>query len=137
METINENFKILIVEDDELAGTVINDSLLKQGFATHYFKNAEDAFAFFQENPVDLAILDFQLPGMNGEQLFKKIKVIDPTFPVIFMTQFTSVDQAVRLLQMGAYTYLAKPIDIKELLHNMRNALERVTLKRGNKELAR
>ncbi len=136
MEIINEKFNILIVEDDELAGTVINDSLSKQGFATHYFKNAEDAFAFFQENPVDLAIFDFQLPGMSGEKLFEKIRDTDPTLPAIFMTQFSSVDQAVRLLQRGAYTYLAKPIDIKELLHNMHNALENITLRRENKELA-
>jgi DNA-binding NtrC family response regulator len=132
---VNNAYNILIVEDDKAAGKVIALQLKEQGYHPYHFERAEEALLFFQQNPVDLALLDYKLPGMSGEELFVKIKEINPTVPVIFMTVLQSVDHAVRLLKMGAFTYLTKPLRMEELLHNIANALEKAALLKENQQL--
>ncbi len=125
---MKEKFNIMIVEDEKVAGKVIRSNLQENGYNCTLFETGEEALLHFRENPVDLALLDYKLPGMSGEELFAKITEINPLTPVIFMTAYSSVEKAVRLLKMGAYTYLNKPIEMDELLHNIEQALEKVTL---------
>ena len=132
---MKEKFHIMIVEDEKLAGKIIHDNLKGQGYDGSLFENAEEALLHFKDNPVDLVLLDYKLPGMNGEELFEKIKGINPLVPVIFMTAYSSVEKAVKLLKMGAYTYLNKPIEMDELSHNIRQALEKVSLVEENRRL--
>ncbi len=132
---MKEKFHITIVEDEKLAGKIIHDNLKDQGYDASLFENAEEALLYFKANPVDLVLLDYKLPGMSGEELFEKIKEINPLTPVIFMTAYSSVEKAVRLLKMGAYTYLNKPIEMDELNHNIRRALEKISLEEENRRL--
>ncbi|MGD2091347.1 MAG: sigma-54 dependent transcriptional regulator [Candidatus Aminicenantes bacterium] len=132
---MDNGYNIIIVEDDIAAGKVISFQLKEQGYHPYHFERAEEALLFFQQHPVDLVLLDYKLPGMSGEELFIKIKEINPTVPVIFMTVFQSVDNAVRLLKMGAFTYLSKPLRMEELFHNIANALEKVALVKENQQL--
>ena len=125
----------MIVEDEKVAGKVIRSNLQENGYNCTLFETGEEALLHFRENPVDLALLDYKLPGMSGEELFAKITEINPLTPVIFMTAYSSVEKAVRLLKMGAYTYLNKPIEMDELLHNIEQALEKVTLIEENLRL--
>jgi DNA-binding NtrC family response regulator len=132
---MKEKFHIMIVEDEKLAGKIIHDNLKGQGYDCSLFENAEGGLLHFKDNPVDLVLLDYKLPGMSGEELFEKIKAINPMVPVIFMTAYSSVEKAVKLLKMGAYTYLNKPIEMDELSHNIRQALEKVSLAAENRRL--
>lgn len=127
--------RIIIVEDEALAGKVLHDSLQEKGYQVWLFTTAEEALDHFMRNPVDLALVDFRLPGMSGEELFEKIKVINPIVPVIFMTAYSSVEKAVSLLKKGAYDYLTKSIEIDELYHTIDRALEKVTLLNENRRL--
>jgi DNA-binding NtrC family response regulator len=132
---MKEKFNIMIVEDEKVAGKVIRSNLQENGYNCTLFETGEEALLHFRENPVDLALLDYKLPGMSGEELFAKITERNPLTPVIFMTAYSSVEKAVRLLKMGAYTYLNKPIEMDELLHNIEQALEKVTLIEENLRL--
>jgi len=132
---MDNGYNIIIVEDDKAAGKVIAYQLKEQGYHPYHFERAEEALLFFQQNPVDLVLLDYKLPGMSGEEFFIKIKEINPTVPVIFMTVLQSVDNAVRLLKMGAFTYLSKPLRMEELFHNITNALEKMALVKENRQL--
>lgn len=132
---MDSGYNIIIVEDDKAAGKVIAFQLKEQGYHPYHFERAEEALLHFQQNTVDLVLLDYKLPGMSGEELFIKIKEINPTVPVIFMTVLQSVDNAVRLLKMGAFTYLSKPLRMEELLHNIANALEKAALVKENRQL--
>jgi len=132
---MDSGYNIIIVEDDKAAGKVIALQLKEQGYNPYHFERAEEALLFFQQNTVDLVLLDYKLPGMSGEELFIKIKEINPMVPVIFMTVLQSVDNAVRLLKMGAFTYLSKPLRMEELLHNITNALEKAALVKENRQL--
>ena len=132
---MEETFNIMIVEDEKAAGEVLSFRLEQKEFNIALFERAEEALVHFQQHPVDLILLDYKLPGMSGEELFKKIKELNPLTPVIFMTFYASVDKAVQLLKMGAYTYLTKPIKMDELIHHIDNALEKVTLQKQVRQL--
>ncbi len=124
----NNKYNILIVEDDKAAGKTIFYELRDRGYQPYYFERAEEALVFFQQNIVDLILLDYKLPGMSGEAFFTRIKEINPLVPVIFMTVLNSVDKAVQMLKMGAFTYLTKPLRMEELFHDIANALEKADL---------
>ena len=118
-------FNIMVVEDDTTASRILELEIKAGGYKPHCFKNAEDALDYFKQHPVDLVLVDYGLPGMNGEEFYKKTLEINPVTPVIFMTAINSVKKAVQLMKMGAYSYLTKPLDIDELHFNIKNALDR------------
>lgn len=130
-----DKFNILIVEDEMVAGKALADTLKKRGYAAVWKPNGEEALLYFTGNPVDLVLLDYKLPGMSGEEWFARMKELNPLTPVIFMTAYSSVERAVKLLKMGAYTYLTKPLEMDEVLHNIENALEKLSLQRENRRL--
>jgi two-component system NtrC family response regulator len=132
---MNNKFNILVVEDDKAAGMALSFQLKDRGFLPYHFVRAEEALVFFQQNSVDLVLLDYKLPGMSGEEFFNRAKELNPLVPVIFMTVLKSIDKAVRLLKMGAFTYLTKPLQMDELFHNIANALEKVVLVKENRRL--
>ncbi len=128
-------FDILIIEDEEIAGKALAGTLKQKGYAAVWLPNGEEGLFHFKQHPVDVVLLDYKLPGMSGEEWLGRMKEINPLTPVIFMTAYSSVERAVRLLKMGAYTYLTKPLEMEEVLHNIENALEKVSLQRENKRL--
>lgn len=132
---MSSGYRIIVVEDEKLAGKVIHDKLKEKGYEVSLFETGEEAQVFFRDNPVDLALLDYKLPGISGEELFARIKEMNPLVPVIFMTAYSSVEKAVRLLKQGAYDYLTKPIEMDELHHTIENALEKITLIKENRRL--
>ncbi len=132
---MSETFNILVVEDDNSSIRVIDFELKSSGYNPRCFNNAEDALIYFKQNPIDLVLVDYKLPGMNGEAFFQKARELNPIIPVIFMTALNSVSKAVQLLKMGAYSYLTKPLKIDELHHTIKNALEKITLVKRNLRL--
>lgn len=132
---MNDAYRIMIVEDEPLAGKILYKNLEKRKYDSILFEKSDEALHYFKTNRVDLVLLDYKLPGMTGEELFEKIKEINPLTPVIFMTAYSSIDKAVKLLKMGAYDYLPKPLEMDELYHSIENALEKVTLINENNRL--
>lgn len=132
---MKNKYNILVVEDDKAAGKAIFCHLKDRGYQPYYFDRPEEALVFFQQETLDLILLDYKLPGMSGEEFFIRVKELNPLVPVIFMTVLNSVDNAVRLLKMGAFTYLTKPLRMDELFHNIANALEKTALLKENQQL--
>ncbi len=132
---MNRRPEIMIVEDEKLAGRAIIDNLKKRGFSAVHFETGEEALVYFGENPVDIIVLDFKLPGIDGEEFYRNVLEKQPNIPVIFMTAYSSVEKAVRLLKMGAYSYLTKPVEMDELNHNIDKILEKIELTEENASL--
>jgi len=132
---MDKKINILIVEDESIAGKVINNNFKTKGFESTLLDTAEEALIYFNEHLVDVVILDYKLPGMNGEEFFIKIREINPLVPVVFMTAYSSVDKAVRLLKMGAYDYITKPLEIDELNHIVDKIVDKIKLIDENKKL--
>ena len=114
-----ENFKIFIVEDDPWYGELLEYHLsLNPDYTVKRFLNGKDCIAHLTEAP-DLITLDYALPDGNGVDYLKKIKQYDNEIPVIVISGQAKVNTAVELLRLGAYDYLTKDENTKDLLWNM------------------
>ncbi len=122
---------ILIVEDEKNIREALGYSLSDK----YNLLNAADgrsALEMISEKNIDLALLDIRLPEINGMEILRQIKNVDSTIPVIMLTAVKTVDSAVTAMKLGAYDYVIKPFDIKELMLLIEKALEKRELEREN-----
>ena len=98
-------------------------------------QSAEEAMEKFKQRSFDLVVTDLKLPGKSGADLMAQIKADQPDFPVIMITAFGTIENAVEAMKQGAFNYLTKPVNPDELLTVVREALEKYELKRENTAL--
>lgn len=116
--------KILIV-DDEARILLLLQSLLKaNGYETVTAKDGSSALDAIKTDDFDLVISDLRMAPMDGLTLFKEIKALQPTLPVILLTAYASVETAIEALKNGAFDYLSKPFKVDEMLDTVRRAIE-------------
>src|SRR5580698_3791436 len=107
---------VWIVDDDASFRWILERALRQHGAAARSFESAELALEAFQTGKPDFLMTDIRMPGQSGLELLKKVRVIDPTLPIIVMTAHSDLDSAVDAYESGAFEYLAKPFDIDELI---------------------
>ncbi len=112
-------------------------ALGKEGYRLTLAESGRKATEIFDKSSFDLVISDIKMPDMSGVEVLRHIKETDPSVPVIMVTAYASAETAVEALRLGAYDYLTKPFKLEELKANIRNALEKVRLKRENETLKR
>jgi len=112
--------KILIVEDDPGLREALVDTLALAGFKCVQAESGEEALLLLKNHSVDLAISDVQMSGMSGLMLLKSMKSQYPKIPVLMMTAYGTINDAVQAIQDGASNYIAKPF-APEVLVNMVN----------------
>ncbi|HSF31749.1 MAG TPA: sigma-54 dependent transcriptional regulator [Candidatus Tectomicrobia bacterium] len=115
---------ILVVDDDHGLLTLMRVRLEAAGYKAIVAEGAEQALSRDQDDPYDMAIIDLKLNGMNGMTLLEKLLLLHPHLPVIILTAHGSIASAVEATKKGAYDYLTKPFDPKDLLHRIEKALE-------------
>jgi DNA-binding NtrC family response regulator len=114
---------IVCVEDERklLDLMVMN---LKKEFSVRGFCSAEEFLESGSLQEVELVLTDIRLPGMDGIELLSRIKADKPHLPVVVMTAYGSIDQAVSAVKSGAYDYLTKPVSMRHIIDTVRNALD-------------
>ncbi len=121
---MNPKASILIVDDEN----VVRDSLAKwfeeEGYSVDTATSAREALLKLPRQRWDLALVDIKMPGMDGLELHRKIREVDPNLIVIIMTGYASVETAVQALKDGAYDYIMKPFDPDDLTHAVVKALD-------------
>ena len=127
---------ILIIDDNKSTIDALTQIIVKNGFHVYTADSAESGYDIFVNNPVDLIITDFMLPGMNGIELLSKIRHINDLIPVIIITAYGSVEKAVEAVKMGATDFIAKPFTIDEIELKIKKTLETSLLTKQNKELS-
>jgi DNA-binding NtrC family response regulator len=119
----------ILIVDDEFS---VRDSLASwfqaDGYRVDTAADATEALQKLQNDKWNIVLLDIKMPGMDGIELQRHIKKIDPHIITIVITAFASVDTAIQALKDGAFDYICKPIDPDELSHLVRNAIERMRL---------
>ncbi|MDE1225278.1 sigma-54 dependent transcriptional regulator [Vibrio aestuarianus] len=110
--------KVLIVEDDEGLREALVDTLALAGYEWLEADCAEDALIKLKSNPVDIVVSDVQMAGMGGLALLRNIKQHWPNLPVLLMTAYANIEDAVSAMKEGAIDYMAKPF-APEVLLNM------------------
>jgi two-component system, NtrC family, response regulator AtoC len=115
--------RILVVDDDAVTCSLLFEVLGRDGVEVVGETDPRRALALAEASPVDLAIVDVQMPGMNGLAMLQELRGRHPGLPVIVMTAFGSIDTAVQAISSGAVDYISKPMDVDELRATVRRVL--------------
>ena len=128
-------FHILVVDDEPVQREVIGGFLKKQGFEVVAADSAERALELFRQDAFDLVLTDQKMAHMSGLELLQAVHAINPETPVILITAFGTIEAAVAALKQGAVDYLAKPLNLDELLFRIRQVSDRYRILNENREL--
>jgi DNA-binding NtrC family response regulator len=129
------HIRVLIVEDEKNQRVLLKQILTEEGYQVEEAADGKEAVNIFSKDDFDMVLLDQRLPDMQGIEVLEKMKSVNPMVPVILVTAFANVKDAVDAIRRGAFHYLTKPVDTEELLLSMKNAWTTLTLKRENEEL--
>jgi len=123
MTTYQEN--ILIVDDEEMIRWVLNKKLTKEGYNCEESENAEQALQKLESNPIELAILDINMPGKKGNRLLPQLQTIFPGTAVIMSSAVTDRGIIAQCIRDGAQDYIRKPFSLNEVSLSVGRALEK------------
>ena len=126
---------ILIVEDEQVLRESLAELLGDEGFTVHQAGDGQAAYELVIERPVDLVITDVRMPEMDGMTLLDHLQKVAPETPVIIITAYGTVDNAVAAMRSGAYDYLLKPVNFDDVLMKVERALEYQDLTRTRRVL--
>ncbi|MFY0761350.1 MULTISPECIES: response regulator [Metabacillus] len=109
------NEKILIVDDQYGIRILLNEVFQKAGYQTFQAANGFQALEIVDKHKPDLVLLDMKIPGMDGIEILKRMRVVEPDIRVIIMTAYGELDMIQEAKDLGALTHFAKPFDIDEI----------------------
>ncbi len=130
-----EPLRILVVDDEPVQRDLIGGFLARQGYEVGQAGDAGEALAAFDREPFDLVLTDQRMPGASGLDLLAALRGRNPELPVIVMTAYGTIETAVAAVKAGAADYLTKPLNLDEVLHRVRQTLERRRLAAENRTL--
>ncbi|KMM96471.1 MULTISPECIES: sigma-54-dependent transcriptional regulator [Pseudomonas] len=123
---------VLVVDDEPKLCDLLSSALSQNDVQVFTAGNGLQALAILEQQDIDLVISDWRMPGMDGPQLLAEVKQRYPQLPVIVMTAYSTVKNAVQSMRNGAYDYIAKPFDIDELDITVNKALQFRDILRDN-----
>ncbi len=129
--------RILIVDDEQNIRRILQASFDKNGWLAMTADSAEEALAVLADCPVDCVLTDVTMPGMSGYELQKVVVERFPAVPVVIMTAYGTIPQAIEAIRNGAYEYVTKPFDLDSLKKVIANALAGVGLDSAPSKKAR
>lgn len=128
--------RVLIVDDDEGHRVLLSHLLERDGFAVRTVSGGQKAIDNIRAGTVDILLLDFKMPEMDGMEVLRMVKGIDADLPVIMITGYANIPGAVKAIKAGAHDYLSKPFDHDDVLRVMHRALTERELKLRIKTLS-
>jgi two-component system, NtrC family, response regulator AtoC len=126
-----DSYSILVVDDEIQLCKIIMQKLRREGFTTFQAHTGQEALDIVNKESVDAVLLDYMLPDMTGNDVLQEIKK-DKDVPVIMLTAYGNVENAVKSMKLGAFDYQNKPIEFKALTEVVSNACKSRPLQRIN-----
>ncbi|MBW1930130.1 MAG: response regulator [Deltaproteobacteria bacterium] len=121
-------FKVLFVDDEIDFLETLLKRMKKRGVDVTGVGSGEEALSFLDTNQVDVVVLDVRMPGMDGIETLREIKKRHPLVEVIMLTGHANLEVAIEGMELGAFDYLMKPMDIDELLYKVEDAYKKKSL---------
>jgi two-component system response regulator HydG len=110
------NKSILIVDDDAALCRLVADGLAREGFEVRSATSPEDALAAMVNGDFDAALVDINMPQMNGLELSRRLLDQRPDLPIVVITAFGSLETAIAAIRAGAYDFVTKPFEVEQLV---------------------
>ncbi len=114
---------VLILDDDKDILSMLKMELKTEGFNVIVHTNPNEAKNIMKNNEIDIVLLDQFMPQISGIELLKDLKQLNPRVPIIIMTAYGNIDDAITAIKLGAFYYITKPVNFEELLHIIKQAL--------------
>ncbi|MCD6379106.1 sigma-54-dependent Fis family transcriptional regulator [bacterium] len=129
--------RVLIVDDEESIRSVLVRLLAFEKFSTLTATDGKSAIEAVSNDMIDIVLLDVKMPGMDGIEVLKRIKRMDPALPVVIVSGHGTIETAVEATKLGAFDFIEKPIDMDRVLLTVRNGIKQGSLTRQNIRLKR
>ena len=126
---------VLLVDDEDSLRRVVEYTLSEDGYRVITAADGSAGLREFQSTSVDLVLTDIRMPDIDGLELLKRLKAMQPDLPVILLTAHGTIDSAVEAMKLGAFDYLTKPFNRGQLKAAVRKALEVAALTSENRYL--
>jgi DNA-binding NtrC family response regulator len=135
MKSSEDRHRLLIVEDDQVLREMLEHYLKTDGFTVDVAVNGQEGYDKHKQSGYDLIITDLNMPQMTGIELVQKIRDYDEFVEFIIITGYATLESAVEAIKIGAFDYIVKPFKLDELHVAVKNACDKITLKKANREL--
>lgn len=129
-----ENVRILIVDDERGVRESFEMILKIKDYEVKTFEDGESAISPLKKDMFDMAFVDYKLPGMDGIEVLKKIKEIDPTIEVVIVTAYASESSHANAITLGALEYLRKPFLMEEIYELVERGLRKRRTKKTERK---
>jgi len=126
----NDKINLLIVDDEVQFLKSISKSLKVRDFNVIAVDRGEKAIEAARKNPIDVALVDLKMPGINGEETLKVLKAEHKWMEIVILTGHGTIDSAVECTKGGAFAYLQKPCSLEELLDSLKTAYKKKVMNR-------
>ncbi len=126
---------VLIVDDEEIMREILETLLTSEGYEVRLAASGKEGLELARTHSFDAVVLDVMMPGLNGIQTLDELRRFDEELPVLMITAFASVENAIAAMKRGAFDYITKPFKNDEVLVVLRNAIEHRRLVNENRIL--
>src|SRR5687767_15070364 len=122
---MRRNGSVLVIDDEEIMRDILETLLAREGYSVRLASNGAEGLDLARSLPFDAVIVDVMMPGMDGLQVLDELHKQDDELPVVMITAFASMENAIAAMKKGAFDYITKPFKNDEVLVVVRNAVER------------
>ena len=132
---MNDNIKILIVDDERVALKNLEHVIKKEGYEVVGTESGPNALRLLEEQRFDVVLTDLRMEKVDGMQILRKCREINPDAEIIMITGYATLESAVEAMKKGAFHYIAKPFKLDLVRTIVKEAVEKVGLKKENRQL--
>ncbi len=124
-----KDYSILIIDDEEAQRNILKGYLEKKGYRIFSASSGTEGIELIQKNMIDIVLSDYKMPDKTGLEVLETVKEINPEISFVILTAYGTIENAVKAMRLGAFDYIAKPVDLDELDLLLERIIENKNLK--------